>query len=89
MRRTTEDQTLERNYIQKYQFLIAEYELVKRKQHPRFKFVTDFYKAHNTSRQTFLKYYNLFVQINHSPYSLMPKKHGPKWKCKSFGDKAF
>lgn len=82
MRRTTEDKTLERNYIQKYQFLIKEYELIKSKRHPRYKFVTDFYKANDTSRQTFLKYYNRFKQSDSSELSLLPQKRGPRWKSR-------
>jgi hypothetical protein len=33
MRRNTEDKTLERNYVQKWRHMIAEYELVKAKKH--------------------------------------------------------
>ena len=57
MRDNSKDKTIERSYIQKYQFLISDYELVKQKRHPKFRFVSDFYKHHNTCRQTFLKYY--------------------------------
>lgn len=81
MRRTTNDATLTRNYLQKYQFLIGEYELVKANKHPRFRFVTDFYKAHKTSRQTFLKYYNRFKATGDQS-SVLPGKRGPKWKTR-------
>ena len=52
------DLTLERNYIQKWRFLIHE---VKAGKHPRFRFAQDFYSFHGTSRQTFAKYYNRFL----------------------------
>lgn len=81
MRSTTEDQTLIRNYLQKYQFLIKEYELVKAKRHPRYRFVSDFYKAHKTSRQTFLKYYNRFKSTG-DLQAVLPGKRGPKWKSR-------
>lgn len=81
MRRTTTDETLIRNYLQKYQFLIAEYELVKAKKHPRFRFVSDFYRAHQTSKQTFLKYYNRFKTTGDLA-SVLPGKRGPKWKSR-------
>ena len=42
--------------LQKWRFLIREYERVKAKQHPHFRFVQDFYAFHGTSRQTFAKY---------------------------------
>ena len=79
MRRTTEDSTLERNYIQKYQFLVQEYEQVKHKQHPRYRFVTDFYKAHKLSRQTFLKYYHRYLLSKGDSRSFLPRKRGPRW----------
>lgn len=81
MRRTTEDKTLERNYVQKWQFLIGEYELTKKKQHPRFRFVSDFYKHHGTSRQTFIKYYHRYLEQGDEK-SLLPRKRGPRWKSR-------
>ena len=47
MRDNSNDRTVERSYIQKWRFLIREYELVKAKKH-----VQDFYKFHGTNRQT-------------------------------------
>ena len=54
----SKDETLKKNYIQKYCYLIEEYELAKKGDHPHFKRVGDFYKAHGTCPQTFLKYYD-------------------------------
>lgn len=81
MRQNTKDSTLEKNYIQKWRFLIQEYELTKGKNHPNFRFVSDFYKHHNTNRQTFLKYYNRF-KTNRQDCWLLPQKRGPKWKTR-------
>jgi hypothetical protein len=64
MRNNNTDKTLKNNYIQTYQFLIKEYEEVKLKRHPVYKKVKDFYKAHGTCPQTFLKYYARFKQSN-------------------------
>lgn len=81
MRRNTNDKTLEKNYIQKWRFLIREYELTKAQKHHQFRFVNDFYKFHGTNRQTFLKYYHRFKNsgINED---LLPRKRGPKWKSR-------
>lgn len=81
MRRTTEDKTLKKNFIQKWRFLINEYELTKGKKHPHFRFVSDFYKHHGTNRQTFLKYYNRF-KTHGDENQLLPQKRGPKWKTR-------
>jgi len=74
----TKDGTLERNYVQKWRFLIQEYELTKAKKHPQFRFVNDFYKYHKTNRQNFLKYYHRFESIG-SNEALLPRKRGPKY----------
>lgn len=81
MRNNNQDLTLLRNYIQKYQFLIKEYELVKQKAHPKYKFVKDFHEANGTDRRIFLKYYNRFKKSNNLD-SLLPQKRGPKWKTR-------
>ena len=81
MRNNSDDGTVERNYIQKWRFLIREYELVKAKKHPHFRFVQDFYKYHGTNRQTFAKYYNRYKREG-SDGSLLPMKRGPRWKSR-------
>lgn len=60
MRINTQDMTLVRNYLQKYQFLFSEYELIKAKKHPKYRFLEEFYRAHDTDRRQFLKYYRRF-----------------------------
>jgi transposase InsO family protein len=81
MRINTQDLTLARNYIQKYRFLIKEYELVKHKRHPRFRFANDFYSFHNTDRRSFLKYYNRYKQSGREQ-DLLPRKRGPRYKTR-------
>src|ERR1700690_324424 len=81
MRINTSDLTLTKNYIQKYRFLISEYELVKQNRHPQFHFAHEFYKAHDTDRRSFRKYYNRFKQSGNDD-DLLPRKRGPKWKTR-------
>jgi len=82
MRINSLDSTLKKNYVQKYQFLIKEYEAVKAKQHPTFKFAKDFYAAHGTCPQTFLKYYARFKQARGQSDSLIPQKRGPRYSTR-------
>jgi len=42
--------------------LISEYELIKKKAHPKYRFVQEFHDANGTDRRSFLKYYNRFKQ---------------------------
>jgi len=81
MRHNTSDKTLERNYLEKYRFLIKEYEMVKSHSHAKYRFAQDFYKANDTDRRSFLKYYNRYKQSG-SEADLLPGRRGPKYKSR-------
>lgn len=81
MRINTNDLTLKRNYLNKYRFLIGDYEQVKRGEHPQFRFVKDFYTAHDTDARSFLKYYNRFKQSGNE-LDLLPAKRGPRYSSR-------
>jgi transposase InsO family protein len=79
MRDNSYDRTVERNYVQKWRFLIAEYEAVKAGRSASFRRVGDFYRHHGTCSQTFRKYYNRYLQSG-SQADLLPQRRGPKWR---------
>lgn len=81
MRNNSQDETIKRNYLQKYRFLIGEYELVKAGRHPRFRFVKEFYAFHDTDPRSFLKYYHRYRQSGREE-DLLPRRRGPKWKTR-------
>ncbi len=85
MRDNSQDLTLKRNYLSNYRFLMREYELVKAKKHPFFRTAEDFYKAHNTDRRAFRKYYVRYKNSGEDA-SLLPQKRGPKWKTRRAPD---
>ena len=82
MRDNRNDRTIERNYTQKWRFLISEYLLVKAKRHPKFRFLHDFYAFHHVNRQTFAKYYNRYLDSGGDPGALLPAKRGPRWRTR-------
>lgn len=82
MRQNTKDETIVRNYLQKYKFLIKEYEEVKNKTHPKYRFAKDFYEANSVDRRSFAKYYNRFKQSGRKEELLLPQKRGPKYKTR-------
>src|SRR2546430_15953718 len=79
MRDNSYDRTIERNYLQKWRFLIPEYEAVKAGRSKVFKRVGDFYRHHGTCSQTFRKYYNRYLQSGDEA-DLLPRRRGPKWR---------
>src|SRR5437899_12872812 len=79
MRDNSYDRTIERNYLQKWRFLIPEYEAVKAGRSKVFKRVGDFYRHHGTCSQTFRKYYNRYLQSGDEA-ELLPRRRGPKWR---------
>lgn len=80
MRDNSFDRTIERNYLQKWRFLIADYEEVKAGRSTKFARVGDFYRHHGTCSQTFRKYYNRYLRGGES--ELLPQRRGPKWKTR-------
>jgi hypothetical protein len=81
MNHLTNDLTIVKNYIQKYRFLIKDYELVKEKQHPTFKTVKAFCEYNHTDRKTFLKYYHRYKQSGED-IDLLPQRRGPRYKTR-------
>src|SRR4030067_176826 len=81
MRINSQDQTIKKNYLQKYLFLIGEYEEVKAGEHSSYRRVQDFYKAHDLDRRTFRKYYNRYLQSGNEG-DLLARKRGPQWKTR-------
>src|ERR1700732_3094420 len=81
MRDNSFDRTIERNYIQKWRFLIAEYEEVKAGRSAKLTRVSEFYRHHGTCSQTFRKYYNRYLRSG-AEADLLPQRRGPKWKTR-------
>src|ERR1700758_1429408 len=79
MRDNSYDRTIERNYLQKWRFLIPEYEAVKAGRSSVFGSVGDFYRHHGTCSQTFRKYYNRYLHSGDEA-DLLPRRRGPKWR---------
>ena len=57
--------------------LITEYELIKQKKHPHFRFVSDLFLKRGIKKQNFHKYYHRYKSIM-DDNSLLPSKRGPK-----------
>src|SRR5260221_12462658 len=77
MRDNSYDRTIERNYLQKWRFLIPEYEAVKAGRAETFRRGGGFYRHHGTCSQTFRKYYNRYMQSG-TEADLLPQRRGPK-----------
>ena len=82
MRDNRDDKTLIKNYIKKWKYLVSDYELVKAKKHPHFRFVQDFYNFHDIKKQTFFKYYHRFKKTG-LDQAFFPRKRGPKFHSRT------
>ena len=80
MRDNSFDRTIERNYLQKWRFLIAQYEAVKAGRSERFSRVDEFDRHHGTCSQTFRNYYNRYLTEGGADAALLPRRRGPRWK---------
>ena len=70
-----------REYLKRMKHLVSEYEQIKNKHHPKFRFVSDFYKYNGIKKQNFIKYYNRYKQYPQDN-SLLPRKPGPCYKSR-------
>lgn len=82
MRDNSFDRTIERNYISKWRFLMAEYEEIKAGRSKTFASVGAFYRHHGTCSQTFRKYYNRYLRGGRREEDLLPRKRGPRWAAR-------
>jgi IS30 family transposase len=73
--------TLSSNYIRFFNCLIKEYEQVKAKQHPKYKYVKDLFASNKICQQNFHKYYKRFKRSGLDT-ELLPQKRGPKWRSR-------
>lgn len=78
----SKDKTLEKNYVARLESLVKEYELIKQHNHPRYRFVKDFFKDNRIAHQNFSKYYHRYLESNKDPQALKPQKRGPKYKTR-------
>ena len=72
-----DDKTLLKNHVKKWKHLVSEYELIKAKKHPHFRFTKDFYNFHGIKKQTFFKYYHRFKKTG-LDQAFLPNKRGLK-----------
>lgn len=78
----SKDKTIENNYLQRFEYLVLEYEKIKRKEHPRYRYVKDLFKDYRIAHQNFSKYYHRYIQSGRRVDSLKPEKRGPKYKLR-------
>jgi hypothetical protein len=62
-------------------FLISEYELIKQKKHPHFKYVKDFCAFNQICKANFHKFYRRFTSSNNVE-DLLPQARGPKYNSR-------
>lgn len=84
----SKDKTLSRERIKRYKKLIEDYDLIKEKKHPQYKFVKDWAKQTKINKKNFLKFYNRYRGTEVSQ-NLLPQKRGPKFKKEKAIDKEY
>ena len=77
-RAISKDETLKRDQVNRYSSWITEYELIKKGEHKKYRFVKDFYEDRGICHQNFSKYYNRYKQSGDTE-SLVPQRRGPKY----------
>lgn len=76
--------TLKQNSMRYMLKHVEEFERVKAKNHPQFKFMREFFQARSICYQNFYKFYKRFLDADRNPEALLPLRRGPKPKyCNS------
>lgn len=75
-----QDRTMERRHIEQMLRYIDEYDLVKSKEHKKYKTAAEFYASKGICKQNFLKYYRRYVNNGRELGSLIPHKTGRKFR---------
>jgi hypothetical protein len=70
--------SLKKGFIKRTIWLFKEYELVKLREHERFKTATAFFAAYSLTKSNFFKLYNRYKQ-SEADEALLPRKRGPKY----------
>lgn len=73
------DGTLERSFTRRMERHVSDYELIKKGEHPKFRFVNEFLLSIGYTRQNFNKLYNRYVAAGRDPGLLLPQKRGRKF----------
>ena len=75
-----QDAVMRRRHIHQMLRHIDDYELVKQKKHPLYKYVYMLFDAKGIQKQNFLKYYRRYIQADRNINALLPHKSGRKFK---------
>lgn len=80
MASSTSYHTLEANSIKYMLGYVAEYELIKAKKHPEYKYARYFFVAKGICFQNFYKFYKRYINSGRDVKALLPTRSGPKPK---------
>lgn len=75
-----QDATIERRHINQMLRHIEDYELIKKGEHSRYKYVIEFFRDKGLCKQNFLKFYSRYQSLNRNVEALIPRKAGRKYK---------
>ena len=71
---------IEKRYLEKFAYLVDDYEAIKNKKHPLYKRCGDLFKAHRMDRRIFNKYYHRYLESGRDIRAFLPKKRGPRYQ---------
>lgn len=71
---------IEKRYLEKFAFIVMDYEAIKKRQHPHYKKCSDLFKVHRMDRRIFNKYYHRYLEAGRDINALIPRKRGPRFR---------
>jgi transposase InsO family protein len=78
---------IEKRYLEKFRYIVNDYEAIKKKSHPAYKKCSELFKAHRMDRRVFNKYYHRYLASGRNIEAFIPRKRGPRFQstCRNIG----
>jgi transposase InsO family protein len=71
---------IEKRYLEKFRYIVEDYEAVKERRHANYKTCQQLFAAYRMDRRVFNKYYHRFLESGRDLTAFMPRKRGPRFQ---------
>lgn len=74
---------IEKRYIEKFAYIVTDYEAIKKRQHPIYTKCSELFEVHRMDRRVFNKYYHRYLESGRDLNAFLPRKRGPRFLSSS------
>jgi transposase InsO family protein len=71
---------IEKRYLEKFAYIVADYEAIKKREHTTYKKCSELFSAHRMDRRIFNKYYHRYLESGRDINAFIPRRRGPRFQ---------